>query len=63
MLQVNGNLTEEPVDDRPPLLGSPEQVADDLERAAELGVQHVYWISGAGDPAAQLPLLARLRAG
>jgi probable F420-dependent oxidoreductase len=63
MLQVNGNLTEESVDERAPLLGSPEQVADDLERAAEMGVQHVYWISAAGNPAAQLPLLAGLRSG
>jgi len=63
MLQVNGNVTEESVDERAPLLGSAEQVADDLERAAEMGVQHVYWISAGGDPAAQLPLLARLRRG
>jgi probable F420-dependent oxidoreductase len=62
MLQVNGNVTEEPLDERGPLLGSPEQVADDLERAAEAGVRHVYWISADGDPSAQLPLLARLRA-
>jgi hypothetical protein len=38
-------------------------VADDLERAAELGVQHVYWNSLDGDPAQQLPLLAGLRRG
>jgi probable F420-dependent oxidoreductase len=63
MLQVNGNVTDEPVDERGPLLGSPEQVAHDLERAEEMGVQHVYWISAAGDHAAQLPLLARLRRG
>src|SRR5919202_2894232 len=48
MLQVNGNLAEESVDERAPLLGSPEQVADDLERAAEKDVQRVYWISAAG---------------
>ena len=49
MLQVNGNVTEEPLDERGPLLGSPEQVAADLERAAKLGVEHVYWNSD-GDP-------------
>lgn len=63
MLQVNGNLTEESLDERGPLLGSPEQVADDLERAAGIGVEHVFWNSVDGDPAAQLPLLARLRRG
>ena len=63
MLQVNGNVTEESLDERGPLLGSPEQVADDLERAAALGVQHIYWISLDGDPVSQLPLLARLQRG
>ncbi len=63
MLQVNGNLTEEPPDERGPLLGSPEQAAGDLERAEEMGVQHVYWNSIGGHPAGQLPLLARLRRG
>jgi probable F420-dependent oxidoreductase len=63
MLQVNGNVTEESLNERGPLLGSPEQVADDLERAAALGVQHVYWNSLDGDPVRQLPLLARLRRG
>ena len=63
MLQVNGNVTEESLEDRGPLLGSPEQVADDLAQAAALGVQHVYWNSVDGDPMRQLPLLARLRRG
>jgi alkanesulfonate monooxygenase SsuD/methylene tetrahydromethanopterin reductase-like flavin-dependent oxidoreductase (luciferase family) len=63
MLQVNGNVTEASVDERGPLLGSPEQVAEDLERAAAMGVQHVYWINADGDPASQLPLLARLCRG
>jgi probable F420-dependent oxidoreductase len=63
MLQVNGNVTEESLDKRGPLLGSPEQVADDLEQAAALGVQHVYWNSVDDDPVRQLPLLARLRRG
>lgn len=59
MLQVNGDLTEEPLDEREPLLGSPEQVADDLAEAARLGVGHVYW-HFFDDPLARLPLLARL---
>ena len=32
MLQVNGNVTAEPPDERGPLVGSPEQVAADLDR-------------------------------
>jgi probable F420-dependent oxidoreductase len=62
MLQVNGNVTAEPLEERGPLLGSPEQVATDLERAAGLGVEHVYWNS-AGDPLTQLPQLDQLRRG
>ncbi|HEY7988727.1 MAG TPA: TIGR03619 family F420-dependent LLM class oxidoreductase [Lapillicoccus sp.] len=60
MLQVNGSVTTEPLDERGPLLGSPEQVSADLDQAAELGVDHVYWNTGA-DPLRQLPLLAQLR--
>jgi probable F420-dependent oxidoreductase len=62
MLQVNGNVTAEPPDERGPLVGSPEQVAADLDRAATLGVDHVYWNTDA-DPLRQLPLLAQLRRG
>jgi probable F420-dependent oxidoreductase len=62
MLQVNGNVTAEPQDDRGPLIGSPDQVAADLDRAAKLGVEHVYWITDE-DPLRQLPLLAQLRRG
>ena len=61
MLQVNGNLTEEPLDQRGPLLGSPEQVADHIERAAAMGVEHVYWNSSEGDPLDQLRLIGQLR--
>ncbi|MET0839270.1 MAG: TIGR03619 family F420-dependent LLM class oxidoreductase [Marmoricola sp.] len=60
MLQVNGNVTAEPLDERGPLLGSPDQVAADLHQAADLGVEHVYWNSN-DDPLSQLPLLADLR--
>ena len=60
LLQVNGAVTAEPVDDRGPLLGSPEQVAADLDQAEGLGVEHVYWNTD-DEPLAQLPLLAQLR--
>ncbi|HWI00098.1 MAG TPA: LLM class flavin-dependent oxidoreductase [Propionibacteriaceae bacterium] len=59
MLQVNGNITAEPVDEHGPLLGSPEQVAADLDHATKLGVEHIYWNS-ADDPLSQLPLLEQL---
>jgi alkanesulfonate monooxygenase SsuD/methylene tetrahydromethanopterin reductase-like flavin-dependent oxidoreductase (luciferase family) len=62
MLQVNGHVTAEPLDERGPLLGSPEQVAADLEKAARLGIEHVYW-NTAGEPIDHLPLLGRLRRG
>jgi probable F420-dependent oxidoreductase len=57
-VQVNGTLTSEPLDARGPLLGSPDQVAVDLERAAALGVEHIFW--NTDDPLGQLPLLAQL---
>jgi hypothetical protein len=62
MLQVNGNVTAEPLDERGPLLGSTDQVAADLDQAAKLGIEHVYWNSD-DDPLSQLPLLERLRRG
>ena len=62
MLQVNGNITDTPQDERGPLLGSSEQVAADLDQAEQLGVDHVYWHSD-GDPMDQLPLVADLRRG
>lgn len=62
MLQVNGNVTAEPQDERGPLIGSPEQVVADIDRAARLGVVHIYWNTD-DDPLRQLPLLAQLRRG
>jgi probable F420-dependent oxidoreductase len=61
LLQVNGVLTEHALDQRAPLLGSVDQVATDLERAASLGVGHVYWNSLVEDPLEQIPLIAQLR--
>jgi hypothetical protein len=49
-------------DEREPLLGSTDQVAADLDQAAKLGIEHVYWNSD-DDPLSQLPLLERLRRG
>jgi hypothetical protein len=49
-------------DEREPLLGSTDQVAADLDQAAKLGIEHVYWKSD-DDPLSQLPLLERLRRG
>jgi probable F420-dependent oxidoreductase len=60
MLQVNSNVTAEPQDQPGPLAGSIDQVATDLDRAAKLGVEHVYWITDA-EPLRQLSLLAELR--
>jgi probable F420-dependent oxidoreductase len=62
MLQVNGNVTAEPLDERGPLLGSTDQVAADLDQATKLGIEHVYWNSD-DDPLSQLPLLEQLRRG
>jgi probable F420-dependent oxidoreductase len=62
MLQVNGNVTAEPQDERGPLIGSPEQVAADIDQAAELGVEQIYWNTD-DDPLRQLPLIAQLRHG
>jgi hypothetical protein len=62
MLQVNGNISAQPLDERGPLLGSTDQVAADLDHATKIGVEHVYWNS-ADDPLSQLPLLEQLRRG
>ena len=62
LLHVNGDVTDEPQDERGPLTGSLEQVAADVHRAADLGVEHISWNS-ANDPLPLLPLLAQLRHG
>jgi probable F420-dependent oxidoreductase len=43
VIQVNGTVSERPLDERAPLTGSPEQVAEDLSRARALGADHVLW--------------------
>lgn len=62
VVQVNGAVTPHALDDRGPVTGSAEQVAEDLDRLDGLGVDHVFW-SMPGDPAESVasiaPLLAR----
>jgi alkanesulfonate monooxygenase SsuD/methylene tetrahydromethanopterin reductase-like flavin-dependent oxidoreductase (luciferase family) len=45
VVRVSNPVTESPLDDdtRRPLSGSVEQVKNDLQRAAELGIDHVMW--------------------
>jgi hypothetical protein len=62
MLQVNGIVTAEPLDESGPLLRSTDQVAAELDQAAKLGIEHVYRNSD-DDPLSQLPLLEQLRRG
>lgn len=60
VVQVNGAVSESPADERAPLTGSVEQVADDVARLASLHVDHVLWAT-APDPDEQLRNIARLR--
>jgi probable F420-dependent oxidoreductase len=62
MLQVNGNVTANPLDGAGPLQGSPDQVAADLGKATKLGVGHIFWHFD-DDPLPRLPLLAQLSRG
>ncbi|MEO3827075.1 TIGR03619 family F420-dependent LLM class oxidoreductase [Actinomadura sp. B10D3] len=61
VVQVNGDVTAKPLDERAPLTGSPEQVAGDLATLDELDVRHVLWMSDV-EPAEQLRLLERVLA-
>lgn len=61
LLQVNGTISDQALDERAPLLGSVDQVATDLERAESHGVSHVYWNSLTEDPLEQIPFIAQLR--
>lgn len=60
VMQVNGDLTEEPQGERGPLVGSVEQVAEDLERVAGLRPDHVLWAPMGSEAESQLPLLVRV---
>ena len=57
VLLVNGPVGEQAVDGAAPLTGSVEQVAEELPRAAELGVDHVVWNMLDVEPEAQLAAL------
>ncbi|CAM3530107.1 TIGR03619 family F420-dependent LLM class oxidoreductase [Isoptericola cucumis] len=62
VVQVNGAVTAAPLDERTPLTGSAEQVAEDLPRLDALGVAHVFWAMPEEPTeavAAVAPLLAR----
>lgn len=60
-VQVNGDVSaDRPVDDRGPLTGAVEQVAEDLAELDRLGVDHVFWAML--DPAEQLDILEQLGA-
>lgn len=60
-VQVNGTVSVgAPVDERAPLTGSVEQVADDLIELDRLGVDDVHWAMI--DPADQIDILGRLAA-
>lgn len=51
----------EPLSDPGPLLGPPEQVADDLDPAPHLGIDHVIWSALTDDPLDHPPLPAQPR--
>lgn len=60
-VQINGPVTiGSPADDRAPLTGSVEQVADDLLELDRLGIDHIYWAML--DPDKQLDILSHLSA-
>jgi probable F420-dependent oxidoreductase len=61
VVQVNGDVTDKPLDERAPLTGSPEQVAGDLAALDELDVRHVLWMSDV-EPAERLRRMERLQA-
>jgi hypothetical protein len=58
VVRVNNPITETPIDDadRGPLSGSVDQVKEDFQHAAELGIDHIMWDLTAG----QVPYQAQL---
>ncbi|MGH8931324.1 MAG: TIGR03619 family F420-dependent LLM class oxidoreductase [Egibacteraceae bacterium] len=61
MVRVNGSITTKPLDERAPLTGSVEQVAEDLAQARSVGADHVFW-SMDTEPAEQLAVMEQLLA-
>jgi alkanesulfonate monooxygenase SsuD/methylene tetrahydromethanopterin reductase-like flavin-dependent oxidoreductase (luciferase family) len=63
MVRANVPITDGPMSDNRPFLGgSPEQIADDLNRVRDLGVDHVFFSNRAAPPVDdQVRLLERLQ--
>lgn len=64
VVRVNNSLTDEPLDERGLLGGSVEQVAEELPRLEELGVDEVFWSMDyvPTPPEAQIARMERLLA-
>jgi probable F420-dependent oxidoreductase len=62
VVQVNGPVTPKALDERAPLTGSVEQVAEDLAELRALGVDHVFWLMPEVRPDEQLQALEQLLA-
>lgn len=62
VVRVNNSLTDKPVDERDPLSGSVEQVAEDISRLDALGVDEVFWSMDyvSVEPEAQIDLMSQL---
>jgi probable F420-dependent oxidoreductase len=59
VVQVNGGVTPQALDERGPLTGSSEQVAEDLDRLDKLGADHVFWAMP-GEPSESVASVAPL---
>jgi probable F420-dependent oxidoreductase len=60
VVQVNGPVTMQPLEERAPLTGSVEQLAADLVQLRALGVDQVFWLMPDTEPEQQLHALERL---
>ncbi|MFI7697435.1 TIGR03619 family F420-dependent LLM class oxidoreductase [Nonomuraea sp. NPDC049480] len=58
--QINGSVTDRPLDERMPLTGSVEQVAEDLAEVRAMGVDHVCWQTFDADPAEMVGRIQQL---
>ncbi|NUR93413.1 MAG: TIGR03619 family F420-dependent LLM class oxidoreductase [Nonomuraea sp.] len=62
VVHVNGGISDSPLDQRMPLTGSAEQVAEDLTELEKLGVDHVFWLPFDSDWDEQLVRISALSA-
>ncbi|MEV0387580.1 TIGR03619 family F420-dependent LLM class oxidoreductase [Nonomuraea sp. NPDC050643] len=62
VVQVNGEITDKALDERMPLTGSAEQVAEDLAEVRGMGVDHVLWQPFDADPEEMVERIGRLAA-